>query len=289
MVRLLGSAAPRAVQAGPLGQMGCSYGTGSVRRARFARRRRAFTLAEMLAVVAIIGLLVSMLVPALKSARDQMRTLMCASNQRTIAMEFQLFADGGTPGGRGRSERLGRGQFWIDDFQAYLYRTGEFWDAAGATTVTMRAGKQLMLCPAGPKTLTKSSHKPFGAAAVGPPEYVSIGMNSRLYRAVEVNANGDHVLASKNETRIGPSVLSHPYVPLVFDVDGVQAAKRGVSPFYSAPGKSGADDPYATGQLWFPSRRHRGGTNVAFVGGHVQTSIQPAREPWDWEYQPAAR
>ncbi len=260
------------------------------RRFGCAPARRGFTLVELLVVFAIIGLLLSMLVPSFRSARGQMRTLMCASNLRTAALEFQLFAGGESKGGRGESEKLGKNKFWIDDFQAYLYGTGDFWDAAGVSSVTMRAGEQLLLCPAGPKTLVKTSKMPFGADAVGPPENVSIGVNSRLYRSVEKNSQGDLVLASKTSTHVGSNVVSHPYVPLLFDVDGREAVNRGVSPFYSAPrGRVGIGDPYASELLWFPSARHRGGTNVAFVGGHVQTSRKPAREPWDWEYQPPTR
>lgn len=241
---------------------------------------------ETLVVIAILGVLASILIPALRSARAQMKTLMCQSNLRTVALKFHLFAEGLNEEGKGASETLGGKQFWIDDFQSLLYGTGSFWNATGQTSVMMRTGEQLMMCPAGAPTLTKYSGKPFGAQSVGPAERVTIGMNARLYRAETVNALGKYVLASRDATRIGPEVLSHPYAPLAFDIDGVEAKSRGVDPFYSAPPSRVADSPYASGRTWIPSKRHRGGMNVAFVGGHVFSSDRPSREPWDWEYQP---
>ncbi|MCZ7637704.1 MAG: DUF1559 domain-containing protein [Verrucomicrobia bacterium] len=55
------------------------------------RSARAFTLIEILVVVAIIALLIAILLPALAKAREQARTVMCRSNMKQILYGMQLY------------------------------------------------------------------------------------------------------------------------------------------------------------------------------------------------------
>lgn len=61
--------------------------------ARCGRRRFAFTLIEILVVVAIIALLVAILLPSLARAREQARQAVCGSNNRQIGIAMRIFGE----------------------------------------------------------------------------------------------------------------------------------------------------------------------------------------------------
>ena len=97
-------------------------------------RRRAFTLVELLVVVAIVGILVGLLLPAVQAAREAARRCQCSNNVGQIILavhnhefSFERFPSG-TINAKGpiRSEPIGQHISWIVQILPYMEQRAIF-------------------------------------------------------------------------------------------------------------------------------------------------------------------
>lgn len=234
-------------------------------------RRRGFTLIELLVVIAIIAILMGVLMPALKRAREQGRRAVCLSNLKQLQLAWSMYADeneekvvngeafGGGDGlapipSLGDARHPGE-QWWtgddIRDFWAGTSHPPELQKRA------IRAGalwqytkkEKLYRCPTGVSgemrtyTITDAIN---GLRRAG--TYRTVGGRDRGIRV------GNTVLWVKKRTDF---VSPGPAQRIVFLDEGR------ITP-----------DSYATHyqtQTWWdpPFVRHGDGTNVSFADGHA--------------------
>lgn len=251
-------------------------------RARGERGRSGFTLVELLATVAILTILISLLVPAIRGAIGSARAFVCQRNLGTVTFDFSIFADEFLHESRGQmDQRYADNQFQLLVFMNNQYRVGEFWmDTGGLGRHVELADGHPLACPAAAERVTITLEGECNSGGILRPQAVSIGFNRRLHQP-------DPGIAGIPQYTLRSKLLQQVNVPLLWDSDGFAAYPRVLrdTPF-SAPSLD-SRSLLRNNRYWNPGLRHMGKMNVGFIGGQVRSTASPLTEPgWRWDFQP---
>ena len=253
------------------------------------RRRRAFTLIEILVVIAIIATLLALLLPAAHGTIASARAFKCQSAMRSSAFDFTTFADDALHPSRGDDQDLPSRSFRLETFIEYQYGVDEFWAWGNEPSHPLpdAQGNDPLRCPEVRGPVTAWAGMPCSDGAIQPPQNVSYGFNVRLRYSErqQLAGRGPHVLLT-SKLLDGSGGITPSQIPLSLDVDGRRAAQLNANPLFAGPSLD-STVLFTNNRYWYPALRHNRGMNVSFIDGHVESTRAPLNNPsWAWGFEP---
>jgi prepilin-type processing-associated H-X9-DG protein/prepilin-type N-terminal cleavage/methylation domain-containing protein len=212
-------------------------------------KKYRFTLIELLIVIAIIAILASMLLPALRNARASAKRIQCASNLKSMGAGFQIYTDDNNGFLVDINSVTGSNHYWYQKIGEIIYPNI---DGIADTA----SGSYIFRCP---DKKTENGYL----------EYISYGMNCW---------QPNRIFGTSDPTNQYPYKVSRVKTPsqtmLCMDSFGRDRV---------FPDSMGAS--YAELNVKSLTNRHSDGCNALFFDGHAdyvkwpypncQTSVQP--------------
>lgn len=248
---------------------------------------------EVMIVTAIVGILVALLLPAMRGSVQSARSFRCQASLRNVSFDFNVFADDVFHPWRGEDDSsdpaervVPLGHFRLETFIESQYGLDEFWQDSAAQSKRLldMQGRDPMRCPEVRGDLILRRGVPCAIGAVNPPASISYGFNIRLHQSDAQWRRGvSGPIALSSAILSGNDRASPGSIPLSMDVDGAAAARRGAVPLFVGPSLDST--LYSGDRAWYPGMRHGRAMNVVFLDGHVAQSARPLEErEWNWRF-----
>src|SRR5213595_2399269 len=109
----------------------------------------AFTLVELLVVMAIIAILAAMLLPALAMAKEKARSIFCLNNLKQIGIAMTIYADDHNDFLVPAEYNVNNGAKYQEGWPTILYNQQYLPAERSSDYYAVAAGKSVFRCPSG--------------------------------------------------------------------------------------------------------------------------------------------